>query len=77
MKEIGDKITINDDEILKLQKLNDRKGAEKSKDLAPLALKAVKQVAVKENGKYIVDIEDIKVEKKEAEVIQILFKINH
>ena len=69
LKEIGDKITINDDEILLeiAKTAMTGKGAEKSKDtLAPLALKAVKQVAVKENGKYIVDIEDIKVEKKEG-----------
>lgn len=43
------------------------KGAEKAKDtLTALAVKAVRQVAVNENGKYFVDAEDIKVEKKEG-----------
>ncbi len=69
LKDIGDKITINDDEVLLeiAKTAMTGKGAEKAKDtLAPLALNAVKQVAVKENGKYTVETEDIKVEKKEG-----------
>ncbi|RLF93998.1 thermosome subunit [Thermococci archaeon] len=43
------------------------KGAEKAKDtLVALAVKAVRQVAVNDNGKYFVDTENIKVEKKEG-----------
>ena len=43
------------------------KGAEKARDtLTNLAVKAVKQVAVNENGKYFVNTDDIKIEKKEG-----------
>ncbi|KYC45828.1 MAG: Thermosome subunit [Candidatus Methanofastidiosum methylothiophilum] len=69
LKDIGDKISINDEEVLLeiAKTAMTGKGAEKAKDtLAPLALNAVKQVAVKENGKYSVETDDIKVEKKEG-----------
>jgi thermosome len=43
------------------------KGAEKAKDiLATLAVTAVKQITEKENGGYIVDTDDVKIEKREG-----------
>ncbi len=71
--EIADKISIDDEEmLLEIAKTAmTGKGAEKAKDtLAPLALRAVKQVAIMENGKYTVETEDIKVEKKEGGCVE-------
>lgn len=71
--DIADKISIEDQEmLLEIAKTAmTGKGAEKAKDtLAPLALSAVKQVAIKENGEYTVETEDIKVEKKEGGCVE-------
>jgi thermosome len=69
LDEIATKVDPGDEEIL-LQAAETAmtgKGAEKAKDtLAALAVKAVKQVAEKENGRYFVNTDDIKIEKKEG-----------
>ncbi|HDN83396.1 MAG TPA: thermosome subunit [Candidatus Altiarchaeales archaeon] len=69
LKEIAKDISIDDDDILLkiAQTAMTGKGAEASKEkLAELAVKAIKQVAEEENGTYIIDLDDIKVEKKQG-----------
>jgi len=69
LNNMATKVDPNDDKILSqaAETAMTGKGAEKAKDtLTVLAVKAVRQVAVNEDGKYFVDAEDIKVEKKEG-----------
>jgi len=69
LNEIGHKITLNDKELLKKIAITAMtgKGAEASKELlADLAVDAITQVAEKENGKIVVDMDNVKVEKKEG-----------
>ncbi len=67
LKKIAEPITISDDELLKKIALTAMtgKGAEAAKEiLGELTVRAVKEVADTENGKIVVDIENIKLEKK-------------
>jgi len=69
LNEIGHKIALNDKELLKKIAITAMtgKGAEASKELlADLAVDAITQVAEKENGKIVVDMDNVKVEKKEG-----------
>ncbi len=69
LEEIATKVDPRDEAILTqaAETAMTGKGAEKAKDtLSVLAVQAVKQIAEKENGKYFVDTDDIKVEKKEG-----------
>ncbi len=69
LKEVAKEIDIEDEEILKKIAATSMtgKGAEKAKEyLADLVVKAVKAVAEKEDDKYIVDLDHIKLEKKEG-----------
>ena len=50
--------------------------AEHREHLADLAVKAILQVAEKENGKYKVDVDDVKVEKKPGESVRDTMLIN-
>ena len=67
LNKIAKKITLEDAKLLEeiAETAITGKGAEVAKDtLSPLCVKAVKQVAVKENGKVTVDLDNIKIEKK-------------
>jgi chaperonin GroEL (HSP60 family) len=69
LNNMATKVDPNDDKILSqaAETAMTGKGAEKAKDtLTALAVKAVRQVAVNEDGKDFVDADDIKVEKKEG-----------
>ncbi len=69
LKEVARDIDIEDEEVLKKIATTSMtgKGAEKAKEyLADLVVKAVKAVAEKEGDKYIVDLDHIKLEKKEG-----------
>ena len=69
LNSMATKVEPDDDKILRqaAETAMTGKGAEKAKDtLVALAVKAVRQVAVNDNGKYFVDTENIKVEKKEG-----------
>ncbi len=69
LREIGKDVSIDDDKLLTRIAITAMtgKGAETAKEhLAELAVKAVKQVAEKKDGKYEVDLDDIKVEKKQG-----------
>ena len=67
LNEIAVEVTEKDDSILRDIAITAMtgKGAEAAKEiLAELAVKAVKQVADKEDGKFVIDLENIKLEKK-------------
>ncbi len=69
LKEIAREISVEDEEILKKIAVTSMtgKGAEKAKEyLADLVVKAVKAVAEKDGDRYIVDLDHIKLEKKEG-----------
>ena len=64
---IGKDISMDDEKLLREIAITAMtgKGAEISKDmLADLSVKAIKQIAEKENGKITVDLDNVKVEKK-------------
>lgn len=64
--QIADDISVDDTKTLKEIALTAMTGksAESAEELADLVVNAVKQVADEENGKTIIDIDNIKVEKK-------------
>ncbi|RLI92803.1 MAG: thermosome subunit [Candidatus Altiarchaeales archaeon] len=69
LRDIGNKITLKDRDLLKKIAITAMtgKGAEASKELlAELAVDAITQIAEKENGKIVVDMDNVKVEKKEG-----------
>ncbi|ANF23397.1 thermosome subunit beta [Thermococcus piezophilus] len=73
LEDIAIEVTPNDEEtLLKIAMTSiTGKNAESHKDLfAKLAVEAVKQVAEKKNGKYVVDIDNIKIEKKAGESVE-------
>ncbi|WP_456475265.1 thermosome subunit beta [Candidatus Pyrohabitans sp.] len=73
LEEIAEPIDVKDDEFLKkiAKTAMTGKGAELSKEyLAELVVKAVRAVAEEENGRYIIDTDDIKLEKKEGGAVE-------
>ncbi|MBI4453366.1 TCP-1/cpn60 chaperonin family protein [Candidatus Woesearchaeota archaeon] len=67
LNQMAEKVTENDDELLRHIAMTAMtgKGAETSKELlSSLIVKAVKSVMEKENGKLMIDISNIKIEKK-------------
>jgi len=69
LNNMATKVDPNDDKVLSqaAETAMTGKGAEKAKDtLTTLAVKAVRQIAESENGKYFVNADDIKIEKKEG-----------
>lgn len=69
LNEIGMDISLDDDKLLTEIAITAMtgKGAETSKEkLAKLSVEAIKQIAEKENGKIVVDLDNVKVEKKEG-----------
>ena len=73
LQEIAEDIDVEDDAFLKKIAMTAMtgKGAELAKEyLAELVVKAVRAVAEKENGKYIIDTDDIKLEKKEGGAVE-------
>ncbi|RLI85140.1 MAG: thermosome subunit [Candidatus Altiarchaeales archaeon] len=69
LKEIGKEISIDDDKLLTEIAITAMtgKGTETSKEkLAELSVKAIKQIAEKENGKIVIDLDNVKIEKKEG-----------
>jgi len=69
LNEIGKKVTLDDDKLLMEIAVTAMtgKGAEISKDmLAELSVKAIKQIAEKEDGRITADLDNVKVEKKEG-----------
>lgn len=72
LENIATKVSKDDEDILKKIAMTAMtgKGAEHAKEyLSDLAVRAVKQVAEEEDGKFTVDLEDIKIEKKEGKSI--------
>lgn len=77
-EEISESISFKDSEKMKDIALTSMTGknAEAAKELTDLVVKAVRQVAEEEEGKTVIDIDDIKVEKKtgasiaESELVQ-------
>ena len=65
-REIADDISIDDKKILREIALTSMTGksAESAEELATLVIDAVTQVAEKQEGKTVIDLDDIKVEKK-------------
>lgn len=65
-EEIAEDTSIEDKETLRQIALTSMTGksAEGAEELAGLVMKAITQVAVQESGKIVVDLDDIKVEKK-------------
>ncbi|NOZ59401.1 MAG: thermosome subunit [Euryarchaeota archaeon] len=73
LQEIAEDINVEDDALLKKIAMTAMtgKGAELAKEyLAELVVKAVRAVAEKENGKYVIDTDDIKLEKKEGGAVE-------
>jgi thermosome len=69
LNKIGHKVTLSDDKLLKEIAVTAMtgKGAESAKDmLAKTSVQAVRQVAEEENGKTVVDLDNVKVEKKQG-----------
>ncbi len=69
LKSIAKDVSLEDEKILKqlAQTAMTGKSAEKASDkLADVAVKAIKKVAEKTNGKYVVDVDNVKIEKKEG-----------
>ena len=69
LRDIGKQVGIEDDKLLLeiAETAMTGKGAESSKDqLSKLAVNAIKQVAEKKDGSYEVDLDNIKVEKKQG-----------
>lgn len=69
LKEIGTKVSIDDELLLKkiAETAMTGKGAESAKEaLSVVSVKAVKKVAVEEGGRYTVDRDDIQIEKKQG-----------
>lgn len=70
LNELADEVTIDEEELLKQMAITAMTGkkAESSRDkLASLAVKAVKQIADKTDGGYIIDTDYIGIEKKPGE----------
>ena len=73
LEDIAIEVTPDDDEILLKIAMTSitGKNAESHKSLfAKLAVEAVKQVAEKKDGKYVVDVDNIKIEKKAGESVE-------
>ena len=73
LQEIAIEVTPDDEETLMKIAMTSitGKNAESHKELfARLAVEAVKQVAEKKDGKYVVDIDNIKIEKKAGESVE-------
>ncbi len=69
LNRIGKDIDITNESILEkiaLTAMTGKSGEAAKESLAKLAMQAIKMVAEKQNGKYIVDKEDIKIEKKQG-----------
>ncbi|MBI2578576.1 MAG: TCP-1/cpn60 chaperonin family protein [Candidatus Aenigmarchaeota archaeon] len=69
LQEIGEDIDINDTEMLQKIAMTAMtgKGGEAAKEsLAKLAVEAVKMVAEQDNGKVVIDKDDVKIEKKQG-----------
>jgi len=69
LNDIGKDVGVDDEKLLREIAITAMtgKGAEISKDmLAELSVKAITQIAEKENGKITVDLDNVKVEKKEG-----------
>jgi len=69
LEDIGKKVSLKDDKLLTEIAITAMtgKGAEASKEtLAGLSMKAIKQVAEEEDGEISVDMDNVKVEKKEG-----------
>jgi thermosome len=72
LKSIAKDVTIDDEKTLKdlAETAMTGKSAERaSKELADVAVRAIKKVAEKSGSKYIVDVDNIKIEKKEGGAI--------
>ncbi len=70
LNELADKVTIDEEELLKqtaMTSMTGKKAESAREKLADLAVKAVKQIADKTDGGYIVDIDYIGIEKKPGE----------
>ena len=73
LQEIAESIDVENDELLKKIAMTAMtgKGAEMAKEyLAELIVKAVRAVAEKENGAYVIDPDDVKLEKKEGGAVE-------
>jgi thermosome len=73
LQEIAEDIDVEDDAFLKKIAMTAMtgKGAELAKEyLAELVVKAVRAVAEKENGRYVIDTDDVKLEKKEGGAVE-------
>ncbi|WP_457555222.1 thermosome subunit beta [Candidatus Pyrohabitans sp.] len=73
LQEIAEEIDVEDDALLKKIAMTAMtgKGAELAKEyLAELVVRAVRAVAEKENGGYVIDTDDIKLEKKEGGAVE-------
>ncbi len=69
LEEIGKKVSIDDDKLLTEIAITAMtgKGAEASKELlGELSVTAIQQIAEKEDGKIVVDLDNVKLEKKEG-----------
>ena len=72
LNSIASGVTINDDKVLKqlAETAMTGKSADKaSSELADIAVKAIKKVAEDNDGKYSVDVDNVKLEKKEGSSI--------
>ncbi len=72
LNEIGKNVSVDDEKVLKEIAITAMtgKGAEISKEmLADLSVKAIKQITEKEDGKSVVDLDNVKIEKKEGSSI--------
>jgi len=79
LEKIAIPVDLNSPEYLKkaaMTSMASKLVAEHREYLADLAVKAILQVAEKENGKYKVDVDDVKVEKKPGESIKDTMLIN-
>lgn len=73
LEKISKEVTLEDDELLKkiaFTAMSGKSGTGASEKIAELVVKAVKTVATKENGKIVIDREDIKREKKHGGSIE-------
>ncbi|MDN5358606.1 MAG: archaeal chaperonin [Candidatus Diapherotrites archaeon] len=68
LDEIGDKVDINDDEILKKIAMTSMtsKITDSREKLAQMVVDAIKMVAEEYDGKIVIDIDQIKIEKKQG-----------
>lgn len=69
LEKIGKDIDINNDSVMEkiaMTAMTGKSGEAAKESLAKLAVQAIKMVAEKQNGKYIVEKDDIKIEKKQG-----------